>query len=95
MKQKKKTPKKIPKKIPKKNSKITKSAKTPFLKRTRSFTESMKWTKKVGLLIGTLGENENGSTKVAAFDLDNTLIETRKVAKNSISEEWNWWHSSV
>ena len=47
------------------------------------------------MLIGKLGALQ-GSSKVAAFDMDWTLVRTKSgnTFPNNIND-WDWWHSSV
>ena len=54
----------------------------------------MNWEKKLGLLIGFLGDKQQGSAKIAAFDLDSTLIQTT-CGKNDNNHYWDWLYPSI
>jgi len=55
----------------------------------------MSWDTENGIIWGeSLGVDQ--SRKIAAFDLDGTLIKTKsgyKIPKNG--DDWMWWHDKV
>ncbi|KAI8384401.1 polynucleotide kinase 3 phosphatase-domain-containing protein [Radiomyces spectabilis] len=59
--------------------------------------QTVKWLSSIeSVLIAKTVDKEVGRHKVAAFDLDATLISTKTGRVHSKDEnDWQWWHSSV
>ncbi|KAI9021725.1 polynucleotide kinase 3 phosphatase-domain-containing protein [Phycomyces nitens] len=57
----------------------------------------IRWISSVdSVLFGKSLGNEQGRSKIAAFDLDSTLITTKSGRVHAKDEnDWQWWHSSV
>ncbi|OAD78705.1 hypothetical protein PHYBLDRAFT_107877, partial [Phycomyces blakesleeanus NRRL 1555(-)] len=65
--------------------------------KNNSMKRSIRWISTVdSVLFGKSSGNEQGRSKIAAFDLDGTLITTKSGRVHAKDEnDWQWWHTSV